>query len=218
MKILHIYSGGLDSTVLLAHLISQGHVLWCVNFYYASKHNTSERAAASAITGYLGLPIKYIDLDFMGAYFKSDLLATGGAIPEGHYEDENMKKTVVPFRNGIMLSIAAGLAESEGLDAISLGAHAGDHAIYPDCRATFLQYMRDSIYNGTWAGIKLLTPFENMSKADIVKIGATIKAPMEMTWTCYKGRELHCGKCGACTERKEAFKINNIPDPTKYEE
>lgn len=141
MKIVHVYSGGLDSTVLLAKLLHDRNEVSCINFFYGSKHNVMERKAAKSIAMYYQVGLVEVNLEFIGSLFKSDLLSSGGAIPEGHYADENMKKTVVPFRNGIMLSIAAGYAESIGARAVSAAVHAGDHTIYPDCRATFIDSM-----------------------------------------------------------------------------
>lgn len=128
-----------------------------------------------------------------------------------------MKRTVVPFRNGIMLSIAAGFAESIGAECIVLGNHFGDHAVYPDCRQDFVEPMAQAIENGTYAKIKLVAPFTKVTKADIAKLGFNLKVPYEMTWSCYKGGEKHCGKCGTCVERIEAFQLAGVADPTEYE-
>lgn len=216
MKTVLSFSGGLDSTVLLAKLISEGHSVVPVNFFYGSKHNAQERTAALKICSFYGLQLIMIDLDFMLEHFKSNLLKSGGAIPEGHYEAESMKATVVPFRNGIMLSILAGIAESNDAQFIAIAAHSGDHHIYPDCRPAFLDDMRGAILEGTEKHIALLSPFESVNKADIVFIGNELKAPMHMSWTCYQGEYHHCGKCGSCTERKEAFQKAGVHDFTEY--
>ena len=218
MKVLHVYSGGLDSTVCLYHLLKAGRTVECLNFFYGSKHNTRERAAAEAICAILNVPLRKIDLDFNALGFHSALLQSGFSVPEGHYADENMKQTVVPFRNGIMASIAVGLAESIGYDAISLAVHAGDHTIYPDCRPTFFEGFSQAASYGTWKNIAVLTPFILGSKITIVEEGAALDVPMFLTWTCYKGGEKHCGKCGACVERKEAFEKAGVRDLTVYEE
>ena len=129
-----------------------------------------------------------------------------------------MKSTVVPFRNGIMLSVAAGVAESNGFDAIILGNHAGDHTIYPDCRPEFIDGMAKAVKHGTWKGIEVISPFCSMTKAGIVSLGNSLGVPFNLTYSCYKGGEKHCGKCGTCVERKEAFKFAGVIDPTAYED
>ena len=146
-----------------------------------------------------------IPLDFVANEFRSDLLKTGGDIPDGHYEERSMRSTVVPFRNGIMLSIAAGFAESCGAKAVVIAAHAGDHAVYPDCREDFLQPMSEAVRAGTYAQIDLLRPFVGMDKAAIVRRGTELGVDFFYTWSCYKGGEIHCGSCGTCVERREAF-------------
>ena len=153
-------------------------------------------------------------LGFIGQYFKSDLLLSGGDIPEGSYADENMKSTVVPFRNGIMLAIAAGLAESYGLDTVMMANHGGDHAIYPDCRPEFVEGMDKAIQTGTYEGIRLVSPYCDITKRDIALRGKAIGLDYSLTYSCYKGGEKHCGKCGTCIERKEALEGF---DTTEYE-
>jgi 7-cyano-7-deazaguanine synthase len=215
MRTLHVYSGGLDSTVLLSHLIKEKHEVRCLSFSYGSKHNEKERMAANLVsTHWFDVPLYQMDIDL--SMFKSALLQGQEEVPNGYYTDDNQKKTVVPFRNGIMLAYAAGLCESIGFDDITIGAHAGDHAIYPDCRAAFIDPMSEAIYRGTYKNIVLRAPFLNLSKTEIVKIGAEIKAPMDISWSCYKGGDLHCGECGACQERKEAFKDAGVRDFTIY--
>ena len=188
-----------------------------VTFNYGSKHNEKETAFAKMHCERLGIKHVIIPLGFMQQYFKSSLLIGGEEIPEGHYQDDNMKSTVVPFRNGIMLSIAAGLAESNGLKHVMLANHAGDHAIYPDCRAEFVTAMSAAIANGTYDGVTLFAPYTDITKTDIVRRGAAIGIDYAETWSCYKGGEKHCGKCPTCIERKEAFKLAGINDPTEYE-
>ena len=218
-KVLVVLSGGMDSATLLYYCLKQQdkEVVGAVNFYYGSKHNAHERACAEKLCNLNNVPLTEIDMEFINQHFKSDLLQSGGDVPEGHYADENMKKTVVPFRNGIMLSIAAGLAESIGAGLVALGNHSGDHAIYPDCRPEFTQAMNDAISLGTWANIKVYAPFVGIDKGGIASLGFTLGVPYEHTYTCYKGGEKHCGKCGSCTERKEAFATKGIADPTEYE-
>lgn len=217
MKTLVVLSGGMDSTTALAWAKNRGHECYAVHFQYGSKHNRKESGAVRQVTDHFEVPLTVVELPFVNALFKSDLLKSGGDVPEGHYADESMKRTVVPFRNGIMLSIAAGLAESMGCEAVVLGNHFGDHAIYPDCRADFAAAMREAIRLGTYAQIQLVSPFQDVDKSKIAQVGHQLGVPFEKTWTCYKGGEKHCGKCGSCTERKEAFLMVGVPDPTEYE-
>lgn len=218
MKLLVLLSGGMDSTAALFNAIKNKHqVVGAISFWYGSKHNDREWEAAQKVATFAGIPIKRCRLDFVAESFASDLLKTGGAIPEGHYEDPSMKRTVVPFRNGIMLSIAAGYAESIGADGVLLGNHFGDHAIYPDCRQDFVKPMADAIAAGTYGGILLFAPFTNFTKAQVAIAGKEAGAPFELTYSCYNGRERHCGKCGTCVERIEAFEDADIDDPSVYE-
>jgi 7-cyano-7-deazaguanine synthase len=153
----------------------------------------------------------------MNDLFKSDLLRSGGEIPEGHYEASNMKKTVVPFRNGIMLSIAAGYAESIEAEGLVIAAHSGDHAIYADCREEFMAPMAEAIAQGTDVDLQVLRPFIEMRKEDIAAAADELGLDLADTWSCYKGGEIHCGKCGTCVERKEAFLLAKLIDGTVYE-
>lgn len=218
MKLLSVFSGGMDSTTVIpfARDIQSHDVTHAINFTYGSKHNDREQKAVDALAAHYGLTLVKCRLDFIAEHFKSDLLKTGGDIPEGHYADPSMKRTVVPFRNGIMLSIAAGLAESLDMDGILLGNHVGDHAIYPDCREDFTRPMAEAILNGTYKGIKLVTPFGDRTKTQIAKAGGALHVPYELTYSCYKGGEVHCGVCGTCFERKEAFRESGVTDPTEY--
>jgi len=217
MKTLIILSGGMDSAAALACAKAEGfEIVGGVHFQYGSKHNAKELVSARAIADHYKIPLHVVDLPFVNELFKSDLLKSGGEVPEGHYEDVSMKRTVVPFRNGIMLSIAAGLAESLEADSITLGNHAGDHAIYPDCRAEFVEPMTQAIEKGTYRKIKMLSPFVKLSKGQIAKLGKDLRVPFQLTWSCYKGGDIHCGKCGTCVERIEAFKVGGVEDPTVY--
>ena len=213
MKGLLIYSGGLDSTTLLYEY--KDSIDLAVTFDYGSKHNAKEIACAKENCRRLGIQHLIIPLGFIGQYFKSDLLQSGGEIPEGSYADENMKSTVVPFRNGIMLAVAAGLAESYGLDAVLLANHSGDHAIYPDCRPEFIDAFAAAVKAGTYEGIQVVSPYCNITKRDIALRGKALGLDYSLTYSCYKGGEKHCGKCGTCVERKEALAGF---DPTVYEE
>ena len=219
MKVVVLVSGGMDSVTALNHAKAQGYEIAAgLSFDYGSKHNHKELPMAKWHCDQLGIDHRIVNLDFMDELFESDLLKSGGDIPEGHYEAENMKQTVVPFRNGIMLSIAAGYAESIGAEALVIAAHSGDHAIYPDCREDFMRPMAEAITAGTFEKIEVLRPFIQMRKEDIAKRGAELKVDFRQTWSCYKGGELHCGKCGTCVERIEAFALAGMEDPTIYEE
>lgn len=213
-------SGGLDSAVLLGYLLKLGFKVECVSFQYGSKHNPIESACAANLCRHYDVPLYTVDISgvMLSPLFSSDLLITGGEIPEGHYEDINMKKTVVPARNMIFLSILAGIAESKKIPYIGIGVHQGDHFIYPDCRPEFINRMSSTIYSATDGAVrKIEAPLLNMSKAEIVMLGHRIGTPFELTRTCYTANEIACGKCGSCTERLEAFKINNLVDPIAYE-
>lgn len=211
MKAVLVYSGGLDSTTLLYEY--RGSIALAVSFDYGSKHNKRELEFAAINCKRLGIRHLVIPLEFMSRYFKSSLLIGGGDIPEGSYDSDNMKSTVVPFRNGIMLSIAAGLAESNDLDAIMLANHSGDHAIYPDCRPEFIEGMAAAVEAGTYNGVKVVSPYCNMTKREIALRGRELGIDYSLTYSCYKGGEKHCGKCGTCVERKEALEGF---DPTEY--
>ena len=189
-----------------------------VSFNYGSKHNAKEIAFARIHCERLGIEFLEIPLGFMQQYFKSSLLIGGEEIPEGSYDDENMKSTVVPFRNGIMLAIAAGLAESRGLMHVMLANHSGDHAIYPDCRPGFVDAMSKAIAEGTYENLTILAPYTKFSKTEIARHGKALGIDYSETWSCYKGGEHHCGKCGTCTERKEALRDAGIQDNTVYED
>lgn len=217
MKVIVLLSGGMDSVTALHWARREHEVLGAVSFDYGAKHNHREIPLAAWHCAQTGIQHDIVDLDFMNRLFTSDLLKSGGEVPEGHYADENMKKTVVPFRNGIMLSIACGLGESRQAEALVIAAHAGDHTIYPDCREPFMQGMADAMREGTYARIELLRPFIDLDKAGIAKLGASLGVDYGKTWSCYKGGDLHCGKCGTCVERIEAFHLAGIPDPTVYD-
>ena len=216
MKVVVLLSGGLDSVTAL-HDANRAHeVVAALSFDYGAKHHAKELPMAAYQTKLLGIPHSIAPLAFVAGEFRSDLLSSGGAIPDGHYEEQSMKSTVVPFRNGIMLSIAAGFAESREASAVVIAAHSGDHAIYPDCREDFLEPMARAIREGTYAQIELLRPFIAVDKAGIVRRGVELGVDFSNTWSCYKGSEVHCGTCGTCVERREAFLMAGAPDPTIY--
>ena len=210
-----IVSGGMDSVTLLYDY--KDRIALGVSFDYGSNHNAKEIPFARWHCEQLCIEHITIDLAFMPKYFKSSLLEGADAIPEGHYADENMKSTVVPFRNGIMLSIAAGIAESRGLKYVMMANHGGDHTIYPDCRAEFVEAMSEATKAGTFPGIEILAPYTNITKADIARKGKELGIDYSKTWSCYKGADVHCGKCGTCVERKEALRDAGIEDTTIYE-
>ncbi len=218
MKTIVLCSGGMDSVTALYHARREHEVTGVLAFHYGSKHNDRELPRARHHAEALGVPIKTVRLGFVNDLLESHLLESGGDIPDGHYAEPNLKQTVVPFRNGIMLAIAAGHAESAGAEGVVIAAHSGDHTVYPDCRESFMQAMGQAMEAGTYAGIHLLRPFIGLDKAAIVRLGAELGVDYARTWSCYKGRERHCGVCGTCVERREAFQRAGVTDPTEYEQ
>ena len=217
MKVLVSLSGGMDSATVLGLVKSQGHYIKTVGFTYGSKHNAIENEAARKIAEFYSVPFQLIDLSSIMASFKSDLLLSGGKIPEGHYEEASMKQTVVPGRNIIFSAILAGIAMSEGLEVVYLGVHAGDHAVYPDCRPKFVEAMRMAILAGTET-VDLGAPFLHDTKVEILKYGYALNPPVpyHLTRTCYTDQETACGLCGACQERLSAYKTIGKEDPIPY--
>ena len=220
MKVLCCLSGGLDSTTLLGYLIGEGHTVTCISFTYGSKHNKYENQAAKSVAAFY--KVKLIELNISQVFegIESSLLKSGGDIPEGHYEAESMKSTVVPARNMIFLSILAAIACDRKMEAVAVGIHAGDHAIYPDCRPEFINGIQSVIYNATAGQVSfLLAPFLSISKTAIVLSGfwQDTPVPFNLTRTCYKDQDTACGKCGSCIERLEAFKAAGMKDPIMYD-
>lgn len=217
MKTIVICSGGLDS-VSLAHRIATEHDLnRLVSFDYGQRHR-KELDYAAACAARLGVPHDIIDMRNIGASLSGSALTDDVAVPDGHYAEETMKVTVVPNRNAIMLAIAFGVAAAQKVDAVAIAVHGGDHFIYPDCRPSFIdafQTMQNHALEG-YAVVRLLAPYLNGSKADIVTDGVKYGIPFAETWSCYKGGNLHCGRCGTCVERREAFHLAGVPDPTDY--
>ncbi|MCH5245047.1 MAG: 7-cyano-7-deazaguanine synthase QueC [Muribaculaceae bacterium] len=203
-----VLSGGMDSVTMLHDYRDE--IALAVNFNYGSNHNIREAECARWQCEQLGVELIEIDLGFIGQYFESSLLKGAEAIPSGHYEDENMKSTVVPFRNGIMLSVAAGLAESRGLKRVMIANHGGDHAIYPDCRPEFIEAMGASIKAGTYVNILLEAPYTHLTKGQIACRGRELGVDYAHTYSCYRGGERHCGTCGTCIERAEALAFAGI--------
>lgn len=210
-----IVSGGMDSITLLYD--HKDEIALGISFDYGSNHNAREIPFAKMHCERLGIKHITINLDFMHQYFKSSLLDGAEAIPEGHYADDNMKSTVVPFRNGIMLAIAIGITESNNLDQVFIANHGGDHTIYPDCRPEFINAIDAAATAGTYNNVKVIAPYTKITKSDIARIGKRLGIDYAETWSCYKGGEVHCGKCGTCVERKEALAEAGIEDKTIYE-
>lgn len=209
-----IVSGGMDSITLLYD--KKDEIAMGISFNYGSNHNAKEIPFAKLHCERLSIKHITIDLDFMHQYFKSSLLEGAENIPEGHYASDNMKSTVVPFRNGIMLSIAIGIAESNHLKKVLIANHGGDHTIYPDCRDSFIKAMNQASIEGTFVNIEISAPYTHLSKGDIAAIGKKLHLDYTETWSCYKGKEQHCGVCGTCIERKEALNEAQIEDKTVY--
>ncbi len=210
-----IVSGGMDSITMLYD--KKDEIALGISFDYGSNHNKREIPFAEMHCKRLGIKHITISLDFMHQYFKSSLLEGADAIPEGNYDEDNMKSTVVPFRNGIMLSIAIGIAESNGLKKVLIANHAGDHTIYPDCRPEFINAINTTAKAGTFVGVEVSAPYTDITKGEIASIGKRLGLDYSETWSCYKGGEKHCGKCGTCMERKEALRDAGIEDTTEYE-
>lgn len=211
-----VVSGGMDSITLLYDY--KDRIALAVSFDYGSNHNAKELPLAEMHCKRLGIPHITIPLMFMKDYFKSSLLEGAEAIPEGNYDEENMKSTVVPFRNGIMLSVACGLAETHHLKHVMMANHSGDHTIYPDCRPGFVSSMSAAMQAGTYDGVDIVAPYTNITKADIARIGKRLGIDYSETWSCYKGGKHHCGKCGTCRERREALAEAGIDDTTVYDD
>jgi len=203
-----VLSGGMDSVTMLWEYVDE--IAVAVTFQYGSNHNRREAACARRNCEILGVKWMEIDLSFMATHFKSSLLDGADAIPEGNYDDENMRSTVVPFRNGIMLAVAAGLAESLGLKNVMIANHSGDHSIYPDCRPDFIASMGNAISDGTYEHINLKAPYTGITKGEIAVKGKNLGVDYSLTYSCYKGGEHHCGKCGTCVERREALEYAGI--------
>ena len=213
---LMVLSGGMDSVTMLYEYASE--IDLAVNFSYGSNHNARELEWARYHCEKLGIELVEIDLSFIGSNFHSSLLEGPDAIPEGDYDFDNMKSTVVPFRNGIMLAAAAGLAESRGLEVLMIANHAGDQALYPDCRDSFVKAMSEAIKAGTYEGITVKAPYTLLSKTDIALRGKRLGIDYSTTYSCYRGLEKHCGRCGTCRERRQALADAGIVDTTEYED
>ena len=210
-----ILSGGMDSVTMLYDY--QERIAVAISFDYGSNHNAKEIPFAQLHCRRLGIEHLVIPLEFIHRYFDSSLLQGAEAIPEGHYAADNMKSTVVPFRNAIMLSVAVGLAESRHLNYVMMANHGGDHTIYPDCRPEFVKAFSDASVAGTYEKVEVWAPYTMLTKVDIAKRGKELGIDYSETWSCYKGGDVHCGRCGTCMERKEALEQAGIADHTVYE-
>lgn len=219
-KAIAIVSGGLDSVTLAYHLKEQGYTLHLLSFDYGQRH-TKELSFARQCAERLAAQYNLIDISGIGALLKGSALTDAGVkVPDGHYANSNMSVTVVPNRNAVMLAIGFSIAAAEGADCVAIGVHSGDHFIYPDCRPEFIEKfaVMEQAALGEYARVDLYAPFLHLDKTGIVKRGAEIGVPFAETWSCYKGEAYHCGVCGTCVERKEAFALAGIEDPTLYQE
>jgi 7-cyano-7-deazaguanine synthase len=216
MKILQIYSGGMDSTALLYDFINQGHSVETIWFNYGQKHSV-EHKYAKEICKSLNIKYSEVNLTDINNFLTNSCLSGDQEVPNVHYEDDKAISTIVPNRNMIMLSIAVAKAINDKFDAVAFGCHFGDRVVYPDCRIEYTTALQSAIYLADRHQVKLLTPFIDISKADIVTIGEKNKVPWTKTWTCYKGQEVHCGACPTCIERREAFYLAKVNDPTEYD-
>lgn len=219
MKVLVICSGGLDSVTLAYKVAREDELVGLVSFDYGQRHKKELDYAALAAKK-LGVPHHILDMSQIGSHLSGSALTDDVDVPDGHYAEENMKITIVPNRNAIMLSIGFGIAASIKADAVAAAVHGGDHFIYPDCRPEFIQSFEDMqrLALDGYADVCLYTPFVEISKGAIVAEGAKHSVPFADTWSCYKGHEKHCGKCGTCVERREAFALAGVEDPTDYED
>ncbi|MGO7536787.1 7-cyano-7-deazaguanine synthase QueC [Rhizobium leguminosarum] len=219
MKTIVVCSGGLDSVTLAHKVAAEQQLIGLVSFNYGQRHR-KELDFAARCASRLSVPHHIIDIASIGGHLSGSALTDNVEVPDGHYAEETMKATVVPNRNAIMLAIAFGLAAAQKADAVAVAVHGGDHFIYPDCRPGFIdafQHMQNEALDG-YANVKLLAPYVDVSKAAIVVDGEKHGTPFSETWSCYKGGELHCGRCGTCVERREAFHLAGVPDPTEYED
>lgn len=215
-KSIVLLSGGIDSTVLLAKLVAEGRSVLAMGVDYGQRHRC-EIDAARAVCERLGVEYRLADLRSLAPFFgKNSLTDSGVPVYEGAYDEAGMKTTVVPARNLVLIALATAWAISEKCDTIAYAAHGGDHTIYPDCRPEFAEKLDAVVQISDWHHVQLERPFVDMDKEAIVRLGAELKAPLELTWSCYNGGKTHCGKCSTCVERREAFRAAGVNDPTLY--
>jgi len=215
-KVIVVLSGGMDSTTVLYEMKNKYKTVEALSFNYGQRHS-KELEYAKKTCEKLQIPHKIVDISCINQLIQGSALTSNINVPEGHYADDNMKATVVPNRNMILASMAIGYAVSKKFDAIALGVHAGDHTIYPDCRPIFIDALRVISRIANYEEIEILTPFLHTDKVGIIKRGIELNVDYSLSWTCYKGTENSCGKCGSCQERLAGFKANNIEDPLEYE-
>ena len=215
-KVVVIYSGGMDSFTVLHKAVQAGHDVYALSFNYGQRH-VKELQCAAAVCQQLGIKHKIVDISAINQLLAGSSLTDNIDIPEGHYAADNMKSTVVPNRNMILLSLAVGYAVSIGANQVYYGAHSGDHFIYPDCRPEFVQKMHDVCQIANYEPVDIVSPYLSQTKIEILADGLAMGLDYSQTWTCYNGREKACGKCGSCQERLEAFALNNTTDPLPYE-
>lgn len=215
MKTIVLCSGGLDSATLLYDLRRAGQELRGLSVDYGQRHSR-ELAAAAEICRQTGVEHRQVDLTALNPLLAGSALTDAVPVPNGHYTDESMKITVVPNRNMLLLSVAIAWAVSLRFDAVAYAAHGGDHAIYPDCRPEFVEAMDRAAGLCDWHPVRILRPFVDRTKADLVRLGTALGVPYALTWSCYRGGDVHCGRCGTCVERREAFALAGVADPTIY--
>jgi 7-cyano-7-deazaguanine synthase len=209
-----LLSGGMDSGVLLSLAVKKYQKVYALGFNYGSKHNLKELTMARKLAEHYGVDFRILNLPL--DFLRSALLQADTAVPDGAYDSPTMKQTVVPFRNGIMLSIATAFADNYDVKDVLIAAHAGDHPIYPDCREAFITAMRHATMKGTYTAVRILAPFVFLTKEQIAEAGREVNFDFTMTWSCYKDLDLHCGVCGTCDERKLALGFGKGLDPTVY--
>lgn len=212
-----IYSGGMDSFTLLHLARARGYQVHALSFDYGQRH-VRELECAGKVCDDAGIPHKIIDIRALGAVMAGSALTSDVNVPEGHYEEDSMKATVVPNRNMILLSLATGYAVTAGASAVWYGAHGGDHAIYPDCRPAFVEKMDAVCRVANYESVGIEAPFMAMDKSEILAEGLKLGLDYSQSWTCYNGRDKACGRCGSCVERLEAFAAHGLVDPLPYED
>lgn len=215
-KVVVIYSGGMDSFTVLHKAINDGHEVYALSFNYGQRH-VRELECAKAVCTELGINHKVVDISAINQLIGGSSLTSDIEVPEGHYAADNMKSTVVPNRNMILISLAVGYAVSLDAQAVYYGAHSGDHFIYPDCRPEFVQKMHDVCQIANYEPVAIISPYLKQTKIEILRDGLAMGLDYSKTWTCYNGRAKACGKCGSCAERLEAFTLNQATDPLPYE-
>lgn len=215
-KAVVIYSGGMDSFTVLNKAVFEGLEVYALTFDYGQKH-VKEVDFARNVCGAMGIPHKIIDITAINELISGSSLTSNIEVPEGHYADENMKSTVVPNRNMILLSLAVGYATSIKASKVFFGAHGGDHHVYPDCRPDFVKKMNEVCAVANYDFVEVVTPYLTSNKTEILRDGLKMNLDYSLTWTCYNGREKACGRCGSCVERLEAFEENQAKDPLAYE-